>query len=539
MHARVILLVSFTQLAVLVGLAPGCGDGEPGDDVVDGSAVDGSTPIATSADGGLGADGAINTVPDGQVVDGQAPPFDANLSAMGCVRARTYVNVYDVVGGAQAGGIVLGTIREGTVVDRFDTGMPWLSVGYGALFGFAAASGFEEVPCGTASVEPAPRADARKVLLLIFAPMRPSTGEPIQVERGWADPQALTDAAIAELDAMSGGRLVYRVAETVIDPSFPIKEDGFTYDYAAYLAALRGGDHAHHPDRADYRRIVADVDFCARVNRGDVDELWMFGGPWFGFAESALAGPGAYPYNGPGFTDVGCDRLVPIMGYNYERGLPEMIHDYGHRTEATMTKVFGGWQENRRDHAWDAFGMVASQSPDFGYSGCGSTHYPPNGAEAYDYANRRKAWSVCDDFAHYPMLGDPMAVRQQIDCSAWGCTQLGYLSWWFSHLPAAPGDHEGVWNDWWRYVREPAAARSCDHNRDTASCDGSAQCRWASCGGCLARTVADADACGPCGSQRELPACNATDGCAWYSCGEGQLSCWHRGTDGDVACGRR
>jgi hypothetical protein len=35
------------------------------------------------------------------------------------------------------------------------------------------------------------------------------------------------------------------------------------------------------------------------VARGEIDEIWLFGGPYFGFYESRMAGPGAFWCNAP------------------------------------------------------------------------------------------------------------------------------------------------------------------------------------------------------------------------------------------------
>ena len=95
----------------------------------------------------------------------------------------------------------------------------------------------------------------------------------------------------------------------------------------AYLDCLNDEQSCHQPDTADYGRILSDYNICDRVKDGQVDELWLFGGPWFGYYESRLAGPGAFWYNSPPLNGTNCDRLLPIMGFNYERGVAEMLHD--------------------------------------------------------------------------------------------------------------------------------------------------------------------------------------------------------------------
>src|SRR5262249_44725219 len=138
----------------------------------------------------------------------------------------------------------------------------------------------------------------------------------------------------------------------------------------------------------------------------------------------------------------------------------EMIHDFGHRTEATMTQIYGTWQENRTQTNWDKFALVQAQSPNYNYSGCGTTHFAPNSLSDYDYTNSTNyVYSNCADFANYPNLGDPQVTKQYINCSAWGCTENGYYQYFFSHLPKTAGvNSDGTLNDWWQYVMDPNKA---------------------------------------------------------------------------------
>ena len=47
---------------------------------------------------------------------------------------------------------------------------------------------------------------------------------------------------------------------------------------------------------------------------------------------------GAFWCNGPAM-EQDCRRFV-IMGFNYERSVKEMVHDYGHRAESLLAKSF-------------------------------------------------------------------------------------------------------------------------------------------------------------------------------------------------------
>lgn len=299
----------------------------------------------------------------------------------------------------------------------------------------------------------------RNVFLLVYDPVL-SNGQKLTEYEGWNSYSDLTQAFSEFLRRVSGGRLDYTVAFTVEinAPLWLEKTDGFRYTEESYLAVIDQGIPQHEPDIADYGQFLDDdeLDICGKYNRGEIDELWLFGGPWFGFNESRVAGPGGFLYNSVPYEGSSCNSLLPIMGFNYERSLSLMLESYGHRAEATMTELYGSWAQNRLLHHWDEFAQTEALSPNFDYSGCGNIHFPPNGREDYDYTNRDPVETICDDFFYYPNLSDPSSVKKPITCEAWGCTQLGYFEYWYTHLPAMKGvDSDGRSNDWWQYIANP------------------------------------------------------------------------------------
>ena len=63
-----------------------------------------------------------------------------------------------------------------------------------------------------------------------------------------------------------------------------------------------------------------------------------------------------------------------IMGYNYERGLPEMLHSYGHRAEGHLSHAHRNVPE--RDNLWRRFLRREHVTP--GMAEIGNVHFPPN-----------------------------------------------------------------------------------------------------------------------------------------------------------------
>jgi hypothetical protein len=284
----------------------------------------------------------------------------------------------------------------------------------------------------------------RRVYVVVYDPMM-SNGQTLSQYLHWQEHATLTQGTIDFFQQASNGWVQYDVVETtVITDAWPAKIDGFRYTEEEYLAVLSGASPAHVPDTVDYAAIVnsPELDICGKVNRGEIDDVWLYGGPSFGYWESTLAGPGAYWYNSPPVPGpTACNRLIPIMGPSYERGLDCAVHNFGHRTESTMVKVYGDWQQNRTAHNWDRFGLVKAQSPDYFYSGCGSAHYPPNGTADYDYDNSSTVLSNCSDFANYPDLGDPCRQMPAVIPATSGTT--GGTMWPSRHmrstLPQAAG----------------------------------------------------------------------------------------------------
>ena len=302
----------------------------------------------------------------------------------------------------------------------------------------------------------------KHVYVIVYDPLL-KDGQKLSQRLGWNDQATITQQTIDFFKQATNNRMNYVVAQTTIVTSgWPQLVDGFSYTEQQYLAVLSGQQPHHEPTGVDYNKIVTspDLDVCGKLNRGEIDEVWIYNGPWFGFYESTLVGPGAFWFNSPPVSGTNnCNRLLPIMGPSPERTVNEAVHNFGHRTESTMAQVYGGWQENNTSHNWDKFALVKAQSPNYSYSGCGNTHYPPNGTSDYDYTNPASVSSNCGDFINYPNLSDPLQVLQPVSCSAWDCIELNYYQYWFNHLPAFTGcGPDNVANDWWKYVEDPGYA---------------------------------------------------------------------------------
>jgi len=188
---------------------------------------------------------------------------------------------------------------------------------------------------------PGPLQMPRKVMVITYRPPGPKYAAR---SAPWADPEVLMSQYINKMNQLSGGQLTFEVTLRQTAPYFPLLQNGKSYtddtwDAAEVDDSLAFRDANQQYVQIDYEKMLADFNVVQSVKDGTVDEVWLFGGPLMGFAESSMVGKNAFPCNGPRFV-ADCPRFV-IMGFNNQRGVDEMVHDYGHRSESILAYHFG------------------------------------------------------------------------------------------------------------------------------------------------------------------------------------------------------
>jgi hypothetical protein len=289
------------------------------------------------------------------------------------------------------------------------------------------------------------------VLVLNFDPVMPEYGgQRLHSVVGFNNPGMLATQYEQAVFTASGGQVNYNVVEWRDLDQIPTKTDGFAYTASEYVQKWQQGGTWHSPDLANYEAILADQNVPALINDGTIDEVWMFGGPYFGFYESAMAGPRSFYINGGVYSNVPSNKPFAIMGFSYEREVAEMLHNLGHRAESSISRAFGGWNIQTPETLWDQYTANFGQTAQGPY-GIGSIHYPANASSDYDYGNNRVIESTAPDWLNYPTF---TGVSEQLNSSAWGGTHLGYMDYWLSHLPRAEGINPTSLreNNWWNYV---------------------------------------------------------------------------------------
>ncbi|RMG42396.1 MAG: hypothetical protein D6718_13925 [Acidobacteria bacterium] len=312
-----------------------------------------------------------------------------------------------------------------------------------------------------------PDAVPSRALLFVFDPVMENKGGVRMHEAyGWFDPVTLTAAVTAELEAHSHGRAPIEVVETDIVDDYPFFEDGFRYDDATYDEAMRTGEWHH--GRFDYARFVADAALAKRVERGSIDEVFVYGAPYFEMWESTMAGDGGYWCNSPPVEGVPSERLFVIMGWNYERGVAEALHSWGHRAESVLDHAYGPRTPDRST-TWSAFCLIDAKAP--GQGSIGDVHFPVNGLADYDYCNPRNVSSDADCWYAYPDLACP---RRPVGCDDWSPFREDphreYLEWWYDHMPHVAGaGADRFLANWWRYLIDVEQFKGWDGNLALAS----------------------------------------------------------------------
>jgi hypothetical protein len=330
-----------------------------------------------------------------------------------------------------------------------------------------------------------------RVCLLIHNPViKAEGGRKLHQVLGWNDPDELTAAFIDDIRQVSHGYVSYRVVDRVEIDGFPVKLDGRRYTGDSYLRAWRSRSGFHMPDTANYAELLREADFPRKLAADQVDELWMFAFPYGGYFESCMGGPGAIWCNGdiiPG--TAGMAKRFVAMGFNYERGVGEMLESYGHRVENIMEHVFrdipdsppvrqpspvvgglrgmlsaidhlfgGGDQPepgaapeppSLSDNLWRAFIRYDKTHP--GAASCGNVHFAPNSTRDYEWGNRQRVLTSADDWLNYPNFTGETSVQ---DCAAWGHGDIrAHHQWWMRRFPHVEGQTPtGKPHNWWKPI---------------------------------------------------------------------------------------
>ena len=158
------------------------------------------------------------------------------------------------------------------------------------------------------------------------------TGPEQYVRQVKAVAQLATDYKEA-MEYASGGYLRYEIAEWRNLDEIYAREDGHRPTIEQYVRNRRAGSGWGEHGNADYPRLLREQNVVPMVDDGRIDEVWIFSDHFFGLWEASMAGPDAFFINGGVYPQVPSRHPFAFYGFNYERGVAEMIHNTAHRTE--------------------------------------------------------------------------------------------------------------------------------------------------------------------------------------------------------------
>ncbi len=320
--------------------------------------------------------------------------------------------------------------------------------------------------CLALALPVAAQALTRKVAVVHYDPKHPTTGQRLSDYMGWADAQTRTNDFVSLISSTSGGYLNYQVVDFIVLDKFPTKRyTSQTYTWNSYQACRANTSNCIMPDDADYYTLMnVDTNLTSRIGSKQVDEVWVYGGGYFGFDEFAFKIPGDDPmydpspynywlYDGRKKDLPTSNRTYFVMGWILENGFDNQIHSYGHRIESALSLSPVGRGEWHRCSYNTPYTMFICTEIDGPNPACGDVHYPPNATSDYNYNNTRYVNSSCASYDNFPYGSG----SQSINSSAWGGTQEGFMTWWLSHIPNNSGYNEWWGGDmmlhnWWHYI---------------------------------------------------------------------------------------
>lgn len=317
-----------------------------------------------------------------------------------------------------------------------------------------------------------------RVLVLNYDPIVPSEDHRrlSEVFR-WNNPAKMATQYKEAMEYASGGYLRFEIVEWRNLDEIYAQENGQRYTIEEYVKNRRANKGWREKGAmADYPRLLREQNVVPLVDDGLVDEVWVFSDHYFGLWEASMAGPGAFNINGGVYPQVPSRRPFAFYGFNYERGVAEMMHNAAHRTEATMNRAYGPWNLKNPTNNWEKFSANHDQSSEL--AGVGTCHWPANAKNDYDYGNKREVTSWADAFLTYPKLD---LQRKPVSRDTWSRGpdyHLDYMKWYFAHIPRATGvNDDGKQNNWFKYIfdfqsydtkGQPLSASAEVHARDVA-----------------------------------------------------------------------
>jgi hypothetical protein len=241
-----------------------------------------------------------------------------------------------------------------------------------------------------------------KVLLLNFRPPA--------VPPEWRNALGLAEEFSEAMTQISHKIAIFKIVAKQEISAYPVLTNGMQYNDITWTQAMADDRTAIRDAHgnymlADYQRILQQYKIIQGIQSNQIDEVWIFGGPFFGFFESQMVGKGAFWCNSPAI-EQNCRRFV-VMGFNYQRGLNEMIHSFGHRAESMLSRHFDSQDFQNRLYRQQPIPAPKNEFEQWLIEH-GTVHRAPDGVE---YGQNEINWATALKQEWWPMIVDPNLVK--------------------------------------------------------------------------------------------------------------------------------
>ena len=241
-----------------------------------------------------------------------------------------------------------------------------------------------------------------KVLLIDFRPPA--------IPQEWRSAISLAEELIEGMIQISHKVLIFKLAAKLELQTYPVLTNGLQYNDTTWAKTMQDDKTAVRDANgnfvlADYQRILQDYKILQGIQNLQIDEVWIFGGPYFGFYESRMVGKGAFWCNAPALEQTG--RRFIMMGFNYQRGLQEMVHSFGHRAESILARQFDSQEFQNKLYKHQPTPAPKNEFEQW-LLDHGTVHSTPGGA---DYGQNEISWATALKPEWWPSIIDPNLVK--------------------------------------------------------------------------------------------------------------------------------
>lgn len=298
-----------------------------------------------------------------------------------------------------------------------------------------------------------------KVAVVCYNPWMTNVAEITRARRlnatfGWPNGQSMAnDQKSWWKEATFGMVKANFVVVTNLD-IFPLMSSGKRFNQQSYYDYWKKGETDKHPGGSfDYAHFLTnDVPWMIpAIERGEIDQVWLYGWPGMNTNETRLFGKGAFGCNSFGFGRLMNDRMFMMCMPSIERSDTPM-ENFGHGCEWHLGGAFHNYvysfdngidYTNSHDMAlYRAHGSECTDNVNIG-----DVHYAPNSVRDYDWGNTTPVMSYADCWYDYPNMTN--WVPRSMTCADWGNgVNYKHKIWFFKHMPEKVGLRRGHMMNW-------------------------------------------------------------------------------------------